>query len=402
MAAKGYVTALQLESDRFAVEKSKKDLQAAQTKLKVLQDYTQQKMLRQLESDIRSAEAAFRSEQSSYELQKKAIVEYEEQIKLCTIRAPKAGQVVHANERDRRGDSEFVVQPGALLRERQVIVRLPNSTKMRVKTKVNESKIALLREGMKASVAIDAFEDMTLDGVVTKVNEYPEPSGWFNSTVKEYVTYVQITTPPKTLKSGLTAKVRIHTQHIPNAMQVPIQAIHRHQGRYYCLVKNGDEWKPQPVVLGSSNEKSVVINEGLSEKDFVALNPVELLDQVELPDAPPPDAAIAANAEQPIAAPIVNVAAETSVAKNTATPPPAAPPSGSNPADIAQRIFARADANHDGMLTSDELPEQFRGGFAATDADSNGSIDQSELTAAMTRRMQANAANQPGPSGAEE
>ena len=123
---------------------------------------------------------------------------------------------------------------------------------------------------MKAAVTIDAFEDMTVDGLVTKVNEYPEPTGWFNSTVKKYVVFVQILTPPKDLKTGLTAKVRIHTQHLPNALQVPIQAIHRHQGRYYCMVKDGDTWRPMPVTLGSSNEKTVVISEGLTEKDFVA------------------------------------------------------------------------------------------------------------------------------------
>jgi multidrug efflux pump subunit AcrA (membrane-fusion protein) len=406
LAAKGYVTALQLESDRFAVEKAKKDLQAAQTKLGVLQNYTQQKMLRQLESDIRSAEAAYRSEQSSFELQKKAIAEFEEQIKLCTIRAPKAGQVVHANERDRRGDSEFVVQPGALLRERQVIVRLPNSTQMQVKTKVSESKIALIREGMKASVTIDAFEDMTLDGIVTKVNEYPEPTGWFNSTVKEYVTFVKIVNPPKSLKTGLTAKVRIHTQFIPKALQVPIQAIHRHQGRYYCMVRNGEGWKPQPVTLGSSNEKFVVISDGLSEQDFVALNPVELLDQVQLPEAPPPDGEMVADAGSPAAAVVVENAAPPAALNTTATTnesaPAAVPPAAPNPAAIATAIFTRGDANKDGVLTQDELPEQFRDGFAQTDANGDGSIDQSELTTAMTRRMQERAAGQSGPSGAEE
>jgi hypothetical protein len=65
------------------------------------------------------------------------------------------------------------------------------------------------------------------------------------------------------------------------------------------MVKDGDGWRPTPVTLGSSNEKTVVISDGLTEKDFVALNPVELLDQVTLPDAPPPagEALAAAPAE---------------------------------------------------------------------------------------------------------
>ena len=57
LAAKGYVNQLQLEADKFAVEKSRKELDAAKTKLKVLDEYTKAKMLKQLESDIAIAKA---------------------------------------------------------------------------------------------------------------------------------------------------------------------------------------------------------------------------------------------------------------------------------------------------------------------------------------------------------
>ena len=51
LAAKGYVNELQLEADQFAVEKSAKELEAAKTKLLVLDEYTQAKMVKQLDSD---------------------------------------------------------------------------------------------------------------------------------------------------------------------------------------------------------------------------------------------------------------------------------------------------------------------------------------------------------------
>ena len=52
LASKGYVNQLQLEADQFAVEKSAKELEAAQTKLKVLDHFTKEKTVKQLESDI--------------------------------------------------------------------------------------------------------------------------------------------------------------------------------------------------------------------------------------------------------------------------------------------------------------------------------------------------------------
>ena len=60
LAARGFVTEQQLEADKFAVDKSQKDLEAAKTKLKVLREFTKLKMLKQLDADIATAEAKMR------------------------------------------------------------------------------------------------------------------------------------------------------------------------------------------------------------------------------------------------------------------------------------------------------------------------------------------------------
>jgi hypothetical protein len=306
--------------------------------------------------------------------------------------------VVYANEFNHRGGSEFVIEPGAVIRERQVMVRLPNSSRMQVKAKISESKIALVREGMPATISIDAFDDMTLRGVVTKVNEYAEPSGFFSSTVKEYVTFVRIDNPPANLKSGLTAKVRIHAQQIPDSLQVPIQAVHRHKGRYYCLVKDGSSWRPQPVSLGASNEKHVVIADGLKTEDYVAMNPAGLLDKVKLPDVPAPDvttgdaAQIAAAGEPSLttANPNLVSAAAPSTPDSSAPAKNARETNGTRPSpgQIVAGIISANDKNSDGKLAEDELPSQFRSNFSDVDANSDGQIDSAELTSAMSRRMQ--------------
>ena len=101
LAARGYVTDQQLEGDRFAVEIAKTELEAAKTKLRVLQEYTKAKMMMQLDSDIKSAEASWKSEQSTYQLELANLKDIESQIEKCTIVAPQAGQVVHANETGR-------------------------------------------------------------------------------------------------------------------------------------------------------------------------------------------------------------------------------------------------------------------------------------------------------------
>ena len=112
LAARGYVTAQQLEGDEFAVEKAKTELETANTKLRVLQDYTKPKMLKELGSTIKSAEAQWKSEQSSYDLELKKLKDLQQQIEYCEITAPQAGQVIYANERSFRGGTDFIVEPG--------------------------------------------------------------------------------------------------------------------------------------------------------------------------------------------------------------------------------------------------------------------------------------------------
>ena len=393
LAAQGYVTELQLKSDEFAVEKARKDRDAAQTKLDVLRIHTKKKTQKTLAGDIYNALAVYRAEKNSVQVQEERVTEITEQIRKCIVRAPQDGQVVYANERDRRGGTDFVVEPGVAVRERQVIIRLPNSDKMQIESKVSESKISLVREGMQATVNIDAFDDMTLQGVVTRVNQYPEPSSWFSSTVKEYEANIQILDPPAELKSGLTAKVRIHAQHISDALQVPIQTIHRHQGQYYCFVKTALGWKVQPVVLGASNEKKVVIEEGLSQGDRVAMNPASLLDDVDLPqDAPTVE----------VADPQALESKYSLQSGERAKPPAAEGPKASSPSDqatsqspggprdsqaIVSAIFSRSDTNKDGKLAKDELPERFQAGFDETDTNNDNSIDRAEMAAAMAKRM---------------
>lgn len=285
LSSRGYVTPQQLEGDRFAVEKARTELQAAKTKLRVLQEYTRPKMLKQLESDIKSSEAAWSADQNSHKLELSNLKIIEEQIEKCVIKAPQDGQVIHANEQSRRGDSEFIVEPGASVREGQAIIRLPKDNAMQVKAKVNESQIADLHTGLPATIRIDAFGDATLRGEVTVVNEYPEPTSWYSSQVKEYASFIKILDNSMQLRPGLTAEVTIHVAFEKDALLIPIQAIHEHGRQNYCMVKLGEDgWEARKVNIVGNNDTFVMVRDNVKENDLVALNPRTCLAMVDLPE----------------------------------------------------------------------------------------------------------------------
>ncbi|WP_425400645.1 efflux RND transporter periplasmic adaptor subunit [Aeoliella sp.] len=289
LAAKGHINELQLEADKFAVEKSEKELEAAKTKLHVLDEYTKAKMIKQLESDIVITEAKWGSAKKSYELEVETLQEIEDQIAKCTIYAPKDGLVIYNNDRDRHGNDEWIVEEGAEVRERQVIFRLPDSSAMRVEVKVNEALVQYVKAGLPATIRPIGMDGMELHGQVTSVSRYAEPGNWRKADVKEYKAYVSIDEEAEGLRSGMTASVTMKCDYVADAIQVPVQAVLPHGDDFYCLVRQAGEWIPQKLTVGPTNTEFFVVEAGVQEGDKVAMNPRDYLAAVELPELPPRD-----------------------------------------------------------------------------------------------------------------
>ncbi|MEM8680289.1 MAG: HlyD family efflux transporter periplasmic adaptor subunit [Planctomycetota bacterium] len=367
LAARGYVTSQQLEGDSFAVEKAQTELDTAKTKLRVLQEYTKPKMLKQLDSDIKSAEARWKSEQSSYELETSKLKEIEEQITKCTLVAPQAGQVVYANTQGGRRESEFLVEAGALVRESQVLIRLPDPSKMQVKAKINESRVTAVREGMKATIRLDAFGDSSVPGEVVRVNEYPEPTSWYSSQVKEYATFVRIDETISGIRPGLTAEVTIHANARQDALLVPVQAVFEHGRRTFVALQQGETWEAREIGAPLSSQKFVVAEQGLAEGDVVAMNPRKLIDQLDLPEieeTPPPPPAKPAEQKRP-----------------------ASSSGGSNASAVVDMIYQRLDKNSDGIIAADEMPADQADRLKQSDRNGDGKIQKAEMLQAMQKMM---------------
>lgn len=436
LAAKGYVTDLQLEADKFAVEKSSIDLTTAQTKLHVIREFTRTKMVGQLDADIKTAEANLVSAQNTYKRHADKFKLIEEQIVRCVIKAPSAGQVVYANKGNSRGsEREVIIEPGALVRERQVLIRLPDPKKMQVKAKINESRIDRVREGQPAIVRVDAFPEREMTGIVKKVDDYPIAGSWW-STVKEYGTMIEIFDPPEGMRPGMTAEVRIQVAEMPDAIQVPVQAVVEHGGEHFCLVYSASGLTAAKVAIGPTNDKFVVIERGVTPGQQVVVNPRGYVAAVDLPETS--DVKIAEKdawtrateksktlAASQAEGPTVRQASATSADVGTATlasgstaEAPADAASGDkprrqrstvdlskmSPAQMARMALDQYDSDKDGKLAQSEAPEHMSGNFSTTDSNSDGNLDLAELTAATAKflaRMKAAGIGAPGgaPSG---
>jgi len=385
---KNIITGLQLQAAEVAVKNAQNGLDNAQTKLNTLRNLTKQKELTVLEANINSATANVKTQQASMQLEQDKLKDIQDQIGKCTIKATAAGQVVYANETDMfrsSSSSQFIVTAGAMVRERQVIIRLPNAEDMQVKATVNEARVTLIRPGLPVSIRVDALKDEMLEGEVTKVNQYAEPSSFSSGNIKRYATVIKIKNPPPDLRVGMNAEVRIHVERKADALQVPVQALAELKGHYFTLVKNGDDYETREIKIGSTNDKVATIETGLKQGDEVVMNPRSAGTLLKLPNLPDPTPAIALTdikRTDPNEIANAKAAAQGGAKKGFAD---------MTPSDMVAR-YLESDADKDGKLSmKDEvtkMDDRMQQRLATADTNNDGFLERRELLSVAAAAIQ--------------
>lgn len=409
MVAKGLVNSLQMEGDQFGVVNARNQLDASEGRLEVLRNLTKQKMLVQFDSDIEAAVASREAARSTLSEEEEKLQDIDIQIKACVMYAPSAGVVVHGNKYSSRGgNAEFVVEAGAIVRERQALIRLPDPSKMQVTAKINESRITLVREGMPAKIRVESA-GLELLGRVKKVNRYAEPGSWFSSSTKEYACAIEIVDPPDNIRTGMTAEVRIFVEQLTDAVQMPIQGIYEHLGKTYTLVRKPVKgFETREIVIGATNDTMATIKSGVEPGETIVLNLRSFLNLLDLPEE------VEGVSEQTLLDQFAEKGIDTKIANGPTAPvtgQEGGPRGGGMPsaAEMVKRSFDEFDTDKDGLLSPKEMeamPERSKGSLAEADTDGDGNISRSEATVAMAKvvamikaRMSGGAGGPPGGGG---
>jgi HlyD family secretion protein len=378
--SKSVITALQVEAAHAGLEDALNQYDATQTKLSTLRNLTKQKELTLLDANIASAEAEVKAQQKSLQLEQDRLKDIQDQIAKCTIKATAPGQVVYANETSSfysSSQTPFIVAPGATVRERQVIIWLPNAKDMQIKATVNEARVTRIRAGLPVSIRIDALRDELVEGEVTKVSQFAEPTG-FSSAIKKYVTIVKIKNPPPELRVGMNAEVRIHVEQMPDALQLPVQALAESKGHFFSLVKYGDDYETREVEIGSTNDKVATIQKGLAEGDEVVMNPRSTGRLLKLPDLPDPSPIAMDRARR---ADLTEATLRSQAGAGAKQMGSKEDNSNMTPADIVAQ-FLKNDANHDDKLSREEISKleaRLKERLLTADANGDGFLERREL-----------------------
>jgi RND family efflux transporter MFP subunit len=377
MHRKGYVTTLQRDAQAFAVERAQLDLGVAETAITVLEKFTKPKTLVGLESVRDSSEAKMASEKAAFDLESDRLKKLEVELEKCVIRAPADGMVVYNNQESGRRSEAAIIEEGALVRERQTMIRLPDLSHMQVKCTIHESKIDNLRRGMRARIKV---QDREFQGIVTSVANQPEPSNWFSGSVREYAAVVAIETDSNGLRPGMTAAVEILIENLEDVLSVPVQALVEQKGKYYCWVQEPIGVEKREIQLGLGNNTRMQVTGGLHPGEQVLLNPRE---------------SIAKAREDQHDEESVNVKERFGGDKPANLPNLSRSPDGQD--DDGGKKAARGgrgsfnlmdlDKDGDKKISLDEAPEQMQDRFGEMDANDDGSLDSAEI-AEVTRKIQ--------------
>lgn len=228
----------------------------------------------------------------------------ETQLNDTTILTPMSGTVIHrAIER-----GELITSGISAFTPGQEIVTVADLSRLVVKVKINEVDVADLYLKQKADIRVDAFQNETFTGVITKIA--PASRGQQTNApqtgASEIVWFeVEITlfNPDKRLKIGMSANVDIIGAQARHVVCVPREAVLEKENKFYVhRVKDRSLWadlrkrlraleeveskeakkKPPPmqktpeterirVQLGLKNENRAEIKSGVNEGDVLLI-----------------------------------------------------------------------------------------------------------------------------------
>jgi HlyD family secretion protein len=314
---KKYVARTELEADRLAQRQREIEIEQTQTAMYLFKRYEFPKQVEQLWSDyieakreldrikakarsmITQANAKLTNAQSQYNLQKQQNDKLAKQIEACMIKAPTPGLVVYGSSGDFFRRQSQPIELGSQVYERQKLLSIPNTSGMKVETKVHETSVDKVQTGQLARITVEAFPDKFFTGEVTYVSPLPDAQrGFLNPDLKVYNTDVSIKELGSSLRPGMSAKVEIIIEQFKDILYVPVQAIVNREGKKYCYVQTANDLDEREVKAGSFNENFIVIYEGLQEGEEVSLKPPRVLTDVQPKPEPIPVVASMA-AEEP-------------------------------------------------------------------------------------------------------
>ena len=196
--------------------------------------------------------------------QRQRVAELQDVLSKFVITAPSDGMVIY--RRDRTNTKRKV--GSSISPWDNVVATLPDMSSMISKTYVNEIDVSKVKPGQPVEIMVDAFPDKHYTGLVSSVANIGEQLP--NSDAKVFEVIVKVNGTDPILRPSMTTGNKIITKTISDVIHVPLECVQTGSDSIpFVYLKNGTR---QIVLLGESNENSVVIEQGLEGDESIFLS----------------------------------------------------------------------------------------------------------------------------------
>ncbi len=199
-----------------------------------------------------------------------------ESIAACTMRAPRAGRVIHANNWYLRSRGIRTIEEGKSVYFSQPIFEIPDESEFKVSFPVDEALITKVSPGMPVEVKLAGYEDDVVAGTVTSIPMYPRIRSPYGTEIKEY--WLEATLNPtdaqwQNMHPQMDADVTFAITNLPNAISVPRSSVVREGAQTFVWLQHGESLMKCAVRAGTiANDKVVILN-GLHPGDRIVQDP---------------------------------------------------------------------------------------------------------------------------------
>jgi HlyD family secretion protein len=268
MSGNGYVNKLEVEEKEFAVAQWGLTLDHMETQIDVLQRFTKAEELATLTGNLKAAKAKLEADKETALADEQRLKRAEEELGYCVIKAERRGLVIYATAQ--AWEEAPKIEEGATVHKDQVLLLMPDVTRMQVKVGIHESVIDRIEPGLPARVTLP---DKTLDGKVAAVSPVTRPAGWWTGNVVKYDTIVELP-PMEGLKPGMSVKVEVLLAHHEQVLTIPTSAVLESRQGHACWVQTPQGVERRALQLGDHSDMSIVVEAGVTEGERVVLDPL--------------------------------------------------------------------------------------------------------------------------------
>lgn len=274
-------SSLELRSQRDQIQNLKYSMEEAEITLEQSK-YESPAVIRQAQISLDKAKREYSQAVNAYDLkvqQSKVTIrqqsmqlgkklrrkdQIQQALGMLVIKAPAPGMVIYEKERD--GTKRKAGTQMQLWRT-PTVATLPDLSVLMSKTYINEIDISKIKSAQPVFIGVDAFPEKEFTGEVTQVANIGEQLP--NTDAKVFEVEITMNETDPILRPSMTTSNSIITKTFENVKYLPLEAVHSDDSLTFVYTKNNTK---QLVLLGESNENSIIVEKGLETGDKVLLS----------------------------------------------------------------------------------------------------------------------------------